>query len=140
MRRQERGCLLGTRPPAEECRRAGRGGPGGSGSVKATASYVALTLPLPPGPIVQTLKRIPCASGSSELQLMVFVWRRMYAFQESEPASRPPPVSFSPPNAPPISAPEVPRLTLAIPQSLPSAERKRSATCNRSVKTAEDRP
>ena len=32
--------------------------------------------------------------------------------------SRPPPVSFSPPNAPPISAPLVPMLTLAIPQSL----------------------
>src|ERR1700692_3318994 len=88
----------------------------------------------------QTSKRIPCASGSCELQLMVLVWRRMYAFQESDPASRPPPVSFSPPNAPPISAPDVPRLTLAIPQSLPSADKKRSATCSLSVKTADDRP
>ena len=35
----------------------------------------------------------------------MFVARRMYAFQASEPDSRPPPVSFSPPNAPPISAP-----------------------------------
>ena len=61
------------------------------------------------------------------LQLMVVVWRRMYAFQESDPASRPPPVSFSPPKAPPISAPDVPKLTLAIPQSLPSADRNRSA-------------
>ncbi|MGO8469967.1 hypothetical protein AB9F45_36400, partial [Rhizobium leguminosarum] len=33
------------------------------------------------------------------------------------PDSRPPPVSFSPPKAPPISAPDVPRLTLAMPQS-----------------------
>src|SRR5207344_1824359 len=43
----------------------------------------------------------------------------MYAFQLSEPDSRPPPVSFSPPNAPPISPPLVPRLTYASPQSLP---------------------
>ena len=52
---------------------------------------------------------------------MVLVARRMYALQESEPDSRPPPVSFSPPNAPPISAPEVPMLTLTMPQSEPSA-------------------
>jgi hypothetical protein len=50
----------------------------------------------------------------------------MYAFQESEPASRPPPVSFSPPKAPPISAPEVPMFTLAIPQSEPAVERNNS--------------
>lgn len=43
----------------------------------------------------------------------------IYYFQESEPDSRPPPVSFSPPKAPPISAPEVPILTLTIPQSEP---------------------
>jgi hypothetical protein len=59
--------------------------------------------------------------------LIVQVCRRMYAFQESEPDSRPPPVSFSPPKAPPISAPLVPMFTLAMPQSLPAAERKRSA-------------
>ncbi len=59
--------------------------------------------------------------------MTVQVWRRMKSFQESEPASRPPPVSFSPPKAPPISAPEVPMLTLAMPQSLPAAARKRSA-------------
>jgi hypothetical protein len=35
------------------------------------------------------------------------------------PDSRPPPVSFSPPKAPPISAPLVPIFTLAIPQSEP---------------------
>src|SRR6266436_6152837 len=51
----------------------------------------------------------------------------MYAFQASLPASRPPPVSFSPPNAPPISAPLVPILILAIPQSLPRALRNVSA-------------
>ena len=39
----------------------------------------------------------------------------------SLPDSRPPPVSFSPPNAPPISAPEVPMFTLAMPQSLPGS-------------------
>jgi hypothetical protein len=58
-------------------------------------------------------------------QLIVWVCRRMYAFHASEPASRPPPVSFSPPKAPPISAPLVPTLTLAIPQSEPVAEVKR---------------
>jgi hypothetical protein len=47
----------------------------------------------------------------------------MYAFQASLPLSLPPPVSFSPPKAPPISAPEVPIFTLAIPQSDPDAER-----------------
>ena len=52
---------------------------------------------------------------------MVLVARRMYAFHASLPDSRPPPVSFSPPNAPPISAPLVPMLILAIPQSLPAA-------------------
>src|SRR4030066_5196 len=51
----------------------------------------------------------------------------MYPFQASDPDSRPPPVSFSPPNAPPISAPLVPMLTLAMPQSLPRWERNRSA-------------
>src|SRR4029078_3373511 len=40
----------------------------------------------------------------------------MYDFQASEPDSRPPPVAFSPPKAPPISAPEGPMLTLAMPQ------------------------
>jgi len=52
---------------------------------------------------------------------MVLVWRRIYAFQASEPDSRPPPVSFSPPKAPPISAPLVPMLTLAMPQTRPTS-------------------
>jgi hypothetical protein len=51
--------------------------------------------------------------------LIVQVLRRMYCFQESDPDSRPPPVCFSPPKAPPISAPLVPMLTLTIPQSDP---------------------
>jgi len=46
----------------------------------------------------------------------------MYAFQLSDPLSLPPPVAFSPPNAPPISAPLVPIFTLAIPQSEPAAD------------------
>ena len=62
---------------------------------------------------------MPWASGSSLVKLTVAVCRRMYAFQASEPDSRPPPVSFSPPNAPPISAPLGPMLTLAMPQSEP---------------------
>jgi hypothetical protein len=44
----------------------------------------------------------------------------MYCFQESEPDYLPPPVSFSPPNAPPIYAPEFPMFTLTMPQSDPS--------------------
>src|SRR5713101_7127543 len=83
---------------------------------------------------------MPCASGRSDDQLMVVVWRRMYAFQESLPASRPPPVSFSPPKAPPISAPLVPILMLAMPQSLPRALRKVSAEMRLVVNIAEDRP
>ena len=51
---------------------------------------------------------------------MVLVCLLMYTFQASDPDSRPPPVSFSPPNAPPISAPEVPIFTFAIPQSEPA--------------------
>lgn len=39
-----------------------------------------------------------------------------------------------------ISAPEVPILTLAIPQSEPLAERKRSASCMLSVKIEDERP
>ena len=65
----------------------------------------------------------------------------MYARHESEPDSRPPPVSFSPPNAPPISAPLVPMFTLAIPQSDPSCDRNRSALeRNESVKIALESP
>jgi len=47
------------------------------------------------------------------------VARCIYCFQESLPASRPPPVAFSPPKAPPISAPFVGIFTFTIPQSLP---------------------
>src|SRR5579859_768005 len=83
---------------------------------------------------------IPWARGSESDQLRVLVWRRMYCFHASEPDSRPPPVSFSPPKAPPISAPEVPMFTLAMPQSLPTAERKYSAFFTLVVKMDEDRP
>ena len=72
--------------------------------------------------------------------LTVAVCRRIYAFQESEPDSRPPPVSFSPPNAPPISAPLGPMFTLAMPQSDPAAATKRSASCTSCVKMQDDRP
>src|SRR5579862_1971052 len=71
---------------------------------------------------------------------MVLVARRMYCFHASEPDSRPPPVSFSPPKAPPISAPDVPMLTLAMPQSEPEAARKASAVFRLVVKIADDRP
>ena len=64
----------------------------------------------------------------------------MYACQASEPDSRPPPVSFSPPNAPPISAPDVPMLTLAMPQSLPDAARNASAMRTLDVNSYDDSP
>ena len=70
----------------------------------------------------------------------MFVVRRMYAFHESLPLSRPPPVSFSPPNAPPISAPLVPMFTFAMPQSLPAAVMNSSASRTSVVKApAHDR-
>lgn len=50
---------------------------------------------------------------------MVMVDLLMYCFQASLPDSLPPPVCFSPPKAPPISAPEVGILTFTMPQSEP---------------------
>lgn len=47
------------------------------------------------------------------------VERFIYCFHASDPDSLPPPVAFSPPNAPPISAPLVPILTFTRPQSEP---------------------
>uniref|UniRef100_A0A915JYS0 Uncharacterized protein n=1 Tax=Romanomermis culicivorax TaxID=13658 RepID=A0A915JYS0_ROMCU len=41
----------------------------------------------------------------SKVELAYHVDLRIYCFQLSLPDSRPPPVYFSPPNAPPISAP-----------------------------------
>src|ERR1700722_19325121 len=83
---------------------------------------------------------MPCASGRSCDQLIVAVCLRMYAFHASLPDSRPPPVSFSPPNAPPISAPLVPMLTLAMPQSEPALDRNASADFTFSVKIDDDKP
>src|SRR6187399_2227976 len=83
---------------------------------------------------------IPCANGRLFPKLMVLVCLRMYTFQASDPDSRPPPVSFSPPKAPPISAPDVPMLTLAIPQSDPACERNCSMSPMRNVIIAEDSP
>jgi len=64
----------------------------------------------------------------------------MYCFQLSDPDSLPPPVSFSPPKAPPISAPDVPILTLAIPQSEPWEDKNNSALLIFKVKIEEDKP
>ena len=64
----------------------------------------------------------------------------MYIFQASDPDSRPPPVSFSPPKAPPISAPEVPIFTFAIPQSEPEAAKNASDYFKLFVIIAEDKP
>src|SRR5262249_32924561 len=88
----------------------------------------------------ETSKTMPWASGRSFEKFTVAVCRRMYAFQASEPDSRPPPVSFSPPNAPPISAPLGPMLTLAMPQSEPVAARNRSASRRSVVKIDEASP
>lgn len=85
---------------------------------------------------------MPWARGSSLLWLIVLqhgatplvsawadrtpsyqVLRRMYWCHELLPDSRPPPVSFSPPKAPPISAPLVGMLTFTMPQSDPDALR-----------------
>src|SRR5207249_12265503 len=82
----------------------------------------------------------PCANGSSLEKLIVFVCRRMYCFQQSLPLSRPPPVCFSRPNAPPISAPLVPVFTFAIPQSLPTALTNFSASRTSLVKIDEVNP
>lgn len=64
-------------------------------------------------------KLIPWARVSTLLLLMVMVDRRIYCFHESDPDSLPPPVCFSPPKAPPISAPLVGILRLTMPQSDP---------------------
>ena len=64
----------------------------------------------------------------------------MYTFQASEPDSLPPPVSFSPPKAPPISAPEVPIFTLAIPQSEPFTDKNNSASLRLLVIIDDDNP
>src|SRR5438034_3232826 len=94
----------------------------------------------PAAPAASVSNRTPWARGSELPQLTVHVCRRMYAFQASEPACRPPPVAFSPPNAPPISAPEVPTLTLAIPQSEPATDSHRSAARRSVVKSPLDKP
>jgi len=68
---------------------------------------------------------IPCASGKL-VRVVDGVCGSAHVLLPGVAAdSRPPPVSFSPPNAPPISAPLVPMLTLTIPQS--SRRRSRSA-------------
>ena len=65
------------------------------------------------------LKSMPWDNGNLFEKFVVTVARLMYAFQASEPDSRPPPVSFSPPNAAPISAPLRHIFTFTIPQSEP---------------------
>src|SRR5688572_7959851 len=102
---------------------------------------VVRAIPLVPfGDVHPQPNSMPWARGRSSPQLIVVVWRRMYAFQASDPASLPPPVSFSPPKAPPISAPDIPILTLAIPQSLPAADRNCSASRRFSVMIDDDNP
>src|SRR5690606_38987499 len=71
---------------------------------------------------------------------MVVAWRRRWGFHAAEPDSRPPPGALLPPQAPPASAPEVPMLTLAMPQSLPAADRNFSADFRLVVKIEDDRP
>jgi hypothetical protein len=64
----------------------------------------------------------------------------VFGSTRSEPAWRPPLVAFSPPKAPPISAPDVPTFTLAMPQSDPAADSHRSAERTSVVKRLLDRP
>lgn len=64
----------------------------------------------------------------------------MYCCQELLPDSRPPPVSFSPPNAPPISAPFVGILTLTIPQSEPAGPVHLKIVAGSEVKMELDNP
>ena len=64
-------------------------------------------------------KLTPWANGILLPKFIVQVDLRIYCFHESEPFYLPPPVSFYPPNAPPISAPAVPMLACTIPQSEP---------------------
>lgn len=71
---------------------------------------------------------------------MVQVDLLIYYFQESDPDSLPPPVSFSPPKAPPISAPEGPMLTLTIPQSDPKGPVHLNTFLTSLVNKAEDKP
>src|SRR5439155_16197652 len=87
-----------------------------------------------------TSNRTPCASTTCVPKFTVLVCRRIYPFHASDPAWRPPPVSFSPPKAPPISAPLVPAFTFASPVSAPAAESQRSAACRSRVKMALERP
>eukprot|EP01139_Manchomonas_bermudensis_P014491 Amastigsp_a508540_93.p2 type:complete len:383 gc:universal Amastigsp_a508540_93:1587-439(-) len=69
---------------------------------------------------------------------MVQVARRQYCCHEFEPDSRPPPVSFSPPKAPPISAPLVPALTFEMPVSEPLGPiQVNSEACERENSEAE---
>lgn len=64
----------------------------------------------------------------------------MYCFQASLPLSLPPPVSFSPPKAPPISAPLVPMLQLTMPQSEPDGPIHLNRFCRFFVKIDDERP
>src|SRR5919112_578093 len=65
---------------------------------------------------------------------------RLWPSKNPAPPPRPPPVSFSPPKAPPISAPEGPIFTLAMPQSEPAAEMNVSASRMSRVKIEDERP
>ncbi len=65
-------------------------------------------------------KFTPWAKGIFFPKFIVHVDLFMYCFHESDPDYLPPPVYFSPPKAPPISAPEGPIFTLTIPQSEPN--------------------
>src|SRR4029078_9227528 len=85
-------------------------------------------------------KTTPWRAGIALGKFPVAVCRRMYAFHASEPDSRPPPVSFSPPHAPPISAPLVPMFLFANPQSEPAFDRSASAALTLVVKMDDDKP
>ena len=64
----------------------------------------------------------------------------MYCCHELLPLSLPPPVSFSPPKAPPISAPFVGMFTLTIPQSEPDGPVHLKIAAGSDVKIELDKP
>src|SRR5262249_60131781 len=78
--------------------------------------------------------------GGSLPKLVVVVPRRLSFLGVPARVSRPPPVSFPPQKAPPISAPDGPILTLTIPQSDPAADRKCSTSRTSLEKIDEARP
>ena len=85
-------------------------------------------------------KSTPYDKGISFPKFIVHVDLLIYYFHESLPLSLPPPVSFSPPKAPPISAPDGPTFTLTNPQSEPEGPIHLNTFYIHLVNIQEDKP